>query len=110
MIAERTTEEKQRRQGQQKGVHHPLHVLSGGSVTRPDRRQCDVEDRAVDERQARGEDAGDQRPARVRLGLIPPAAVAWAQSTFCAMAASTMLRHIAVSPTAAIASSGSRAV
>src|SRR5690349_990162 len=106
MIAERTAEEKQRRQGQQEGIHDPLHVLSAGAVAGADGGQRHVEDRAVDERQARGEDAGDQRPARVRLGLIPPVAVAWAQSTFCAMAASTMLRHIAASPTAAIASSG----
>src|SRR5690242_2847043 len=110
MIAERSAEQEQRRQREQIGVDDPLHVRCPRAIARADRGQRNAQHGTVDEREARGENAGGQRPPRADAGFIPPAAVAWAQSTFCAMAASTMFRHIAASPTAAIASSGSRAV
>src|SRR6185369_12678883 len=111
MIAERSAEQKQGRQGQQVGIDHPLHLLRAGAVAGADGGQGDAEYRSFHEGQARREDAGDQRPMRIRVsGSSPPAAVAWAQSTCCAIAASTMLRHMPTSPTAAIASSGSRIV
>src|SRR6185295_6940919 len=96
------------RQRQQIGVDHPLHFLCAGAIAGADRRQSDAEHRAFDERQARGEDAGDQRP--VRFDAFRSSVFAPAQSTFCAIAASTMLRQVSTLPTAAIASSGSRIV
>src|SRR5689334_12855139 len=110
MVAERAPEQKQSGQRQEVGIDHPLHFGSANAVACADRRQRDVEYRAVDEREARREDAGDQGPARVTAPGFGPPGVARAQSTCCAMAASTMLRHVSASPTAAIASSGSRIV
>src|SRR5258708_23522732 len=109
MVAKCSAEKQQRGERQQISVDHPLHLLGAGAVARADCWQRDVEDRAIDERQARREDAGDKRPAR--FGPHAPAAsVARVQSSRWEIAASTMLRHVFVSPTAAIASSGSRAV
>ena len=65
MVAERAAEQEQRRQRQEIGVDHPLHVGRAGAVAGADRGQRDVEHAALDERQARGEDAGGERPARV---------------------------------------------
>src|SRR5205823_2364510 len=56
-----------------------------------------------------GGDGHDEGPAGV-TGDTALAGVARVQSTLCAIAASTMLRHMAASPTAAMDSSGSRAV
>ena len=93
------------------GVDDPLDLLGAGTVAGADRRQRDVEHGAVDEGQARGEDAASECPARVRAaGSGPFVAVAWAQSTCCAIAASTMALHVSGFPAAAMASSGSRAV
>src|SRR4051812_30164225 len=110
MIAERSAEQQQRRQGQQVRIDDPLHLLGAGAVAGADRRQRDTQDRAFDKRQAGGEDAGDESPARVAARLFPAPGVAGAQSTGSAIAASTILRHISASPAEAIASSGSRSV
>ena len=108
MIAERAAEQQQRRQRQQVGVDHPLHFLRAGAVAVADRGKGDAEDRAVDERQARGEDAGDERPARVGARLAAPR---WRRAGSIDVLRDRGLDHLApmsASPAAAIASSGSR--
>ena len=110
MIAERSAEQQQRRKRQQISVDDPLHFLGAGAVAGADRGQRDAEHRAFDERQARGEDAGDQSPARVGARLSPALELRGLNRPVRAIAASTMLRHTSASPAAAIASSGSRNV
>src|SRR6185312_6342856 len=95
MIAERAAEQEERREREQIGVHYPLNVRRPRGIARPDRRKRDVHHRPVDEAEAGGEDAADESPARMRApGSGPSGGVAWAQSTRCAIAASTILRHV----------------
>src|SRR6185503_18714466 len=104
MVAQGAAEEEQRRQGQQEGVDHPLDLGGAGAVTGADRGQGDVEHRAVDERQARGEDTRRQGPARVGSRFLPGAGA----HSALAIDASTMRCQASASPAAAAAWSGSR--
>jgi hypothetical protein len=65
-IARRAADQQQGRERQQEGVDHPLHVGGAGGEAAADRGQGDIEHRAVDEGQARGEDAGEEDEPRPR--------------------------------------------
>ena len=74
-IARRAAGQQQGGERQGEGVHHPLHLGRGGVEAPPDRRQRDVQHRAVDEGEARGEDAGgEDRPRIFRLAARRPQA------------------------------------
>ena len=77
-VARRAAEQQQGGERQGEGVDHPLHLGGGGVEAAPDRRQRDVEHRAVDEGEARGEDAGGEDEARMlrRAAALPDAASA----------------------------------
>ena len=71
-VARRAAEQQQGGERQGEGVDHPLHLGGGGVEAPPDRGQSDVEHRAVDEGEARGEDAGGEdqrRVSRLAAGL-----------------------------------------
>ena len=63
-VAERAADEDQRAEGEQVGVDDPLLRREPAAEVGLDRRQRDVDDRAVDEGHRRAEDARDERPAR----------------------------------------------
>ena len=62
LIASRTAQQQQRRQGQQIGVDHPRQVRGATLQIAGDRRQCDVGHRSVDKCQARRQHGRDDRP------------------------------------------------
>ena len=64
-VARRAAEQQQGGERQGEGVDHPLHLGGGGAEAAPDRGQGDVEHRAVDEGEARGEDAGGEDQPRM---------------------------------------------
>ena len=60
-VAERSADQQQRAERQQIRLDHPLLISERAAQVRADRRQRDVDDRAVEEHDARAEDARDQR-------------------------------------------------
>ena len=62
-IAQRAAGQEQRRQRQRVGFDHPLHLGQRRVERGLQRGKRDVDDGAVDERQARSEDGGGQHPA-----------------------------------------------
>ncbi len=62
LVADRAPDEDERAVEQRVRLDHPLHVGDRGAEVGLERGKRDVDGRAVDERQARREDRGDQRP------------------------------------------------
>ena len=67
LIAQRSADENQRAEKQRVGLDHPLDVGDRRVKIGLERGQRDVDDRRIDERHARPEDRGDQRPS-IRRG------------------------------------------
>ena len=63
VIAERPTEEQQRRQGEGVAGHHPLQGAQRGVEVTPDGREGDADDGGVDGGHARAEHGGGDHPA-----------------------------------------------
>ena len=79
LIGDRPGDEDQRAEGQQVAVHHPLLQRQAAAELPADRRQCQVDHRAVQKCHERGQDrdrderpVGNPRPRR-QLGLMSPA-------------------------------------
>lgn len=68
MVTKRAAEQNQRREGQKIGVDEPGETLRTGMKTSVERRQCDIDDRSVDEGEAGAQDGGSKRCSRVLAG------------------------------------------
>ena len=112
MIAERPARRSSADSGSEVGIDHPLNLLlhpRHSCCGSPGRATLRTEPSTNDRLEARMQT--NESPARARGAACRTlVGIAWAQSTCCASAASTMLRQVSTSPAAAIASSGSRAV
>ena len=68
----RAAEQQKRAERQQIGVDHPGQFACRRAQAEADRRQPDIDHRAVDEGEAGGEDRGDQHQARVGAAPLRP--------------------------------------
>src|SRR5918992_517243 len=60
-VAERSADQDQRAEREQVRLDDPLLLGQAAVEVLADRRECDVDDRAVEEHDARAEDRGEQR-------------------------------------------------